>query len=273
LGGCLDKTPTETAAPKQAAAQAAEQSQNVLVSTTSSPTPAGPTWTLVDPDQTDGPQMMLLSGDPKATAFTAMIKLPAGYASALHSHDVAFHGIAISGTVTNGRTAEDAVEIKAGGIWTQPANEAHFTGCTGDIDCVFIASMEGALNPKEMDEPAKESTQTIINAFDIEYTLVDPDQPDGPGTWQLPGQMTKGSFGTIMNVPSGTNSPDHLHASRHTAAVISGTMTHSDGQTFSGGEVWIEDADGPHSSGCSSDIPCIFFVTTDGDTNTSSADQ
>ena len=153
VGGCAAKTVTpDVVAPAPAEAEAPAPTSFVTAADDVK-------WMAVYPDQPDGPQMALLSGNPKEGGFSAMVKLPAGQASELHSHPATLHAVVVSGTVKNGRTAEDSPEITAGGVWTQPAGEAHFTGCTEEAVCVFFVAMDGAMDMTPAEAPAEAATE------------------------------------------------------------------------------------------------------------------
>ena len=259
LGGCPAKTTPETAAPKQAAvaAPAAEDAAEAAPA-------AADDWKVIYPDKPDGPKMKLLSGNPKEGAFSAMVKLPAGHSSELHTHPATFHGVTLTGTVTNGRTAEDAVEIGPGSVWTQPGDEAHFTGCTADADCIFVGSMEGAMGTNPADTPAEKSTQTVTAAADINFKPANPEQPEGPGMFPLSGDLTKEAFTAVVNFPAGLTSPKHSHTAAYAAAVVSGTVNHGEGDGLTTGDHWKQSGGGVHITACTDESPCIFFVAMDG---------
>ena len=255
LVGCPAKSTTETAAPKQAV----ETAEAVATDA-----PPDGDWKAVYPNMPSGPKMILLSGNPGQGAFSAMVKLPAGHGSELHTHPAAFHGVSVSGTVTNGRTAEDAVELSPGSVWTQPADEAHYTGCAGDTDCIFVGHMEGAMGTDKADGPVEASTQTITAGADVTYTPVNPEAPQGPGMFVLSGDMTKGAFTAVVNFPGGATSPKHSHSSSYAAAVVSGTVSHGGDTNMNTGDHWTQEGGVGHVTACASETPCVFFVSMEG---------
>jgi quercetin dioxygenase-like cupin family protein len=261
FGGCAAKTTPETAAPVQAAVEAPAAEAAPASSSTAA---ADVKWTVVYPDQPDGPQMVLLSGNPKEGAFSFIVKLPAGHASGLHSHPAAFHGVTVSGTVTNGLTAEDAKDIAAGSMWSQAADEAHYTGCTAEADCYFVGHMEGAMGTVPTETAAEASTMVLTAAADIAFKPINPEQPEGPGMVPVSGDMTSGPFTALVRFPAGVMSPKHSHSASYSAAVISGSVSHGEGDALTAGSYWNQVGGGVHVTGCSSDTDCIFFVAMDG---------
>jgi quercetin dioxygenase-like cupin family protein len=256
VGGCSAKTATpEVAAPAETAA---------AVPSSSSTAAADVKWMAIYPDQPDGPQMSLLAGNPKEGAFSAIVKLPAGHASKLHTHPATLHAVVVSGTIKNGRTAEDSPEITAGGMWTQPADEAHFTGCSEDADCIFIGSMEGAMGTTPSDDAAEASTQTVTAAGDLTFSPVNPEKPEGPGMMVLSGDMKTGAFNALVHFPAGATSPKHSHSASYSAAVVSGSVSHGEGADMTTGSYWNQVGGEVHTTGCASEEPCVFFVSMDG---------
>jgi quercetin dioxygenase-like cupin family protein len=208
--------------------------------------------------------MSLISGNPKAGSFAALVKLPAGSASKLHSHPASMVGVTISGTVTNGRTAEDAQEIPAGSMWTQAGEEAHFTGCTADADCYFIGHMDGAMGTVPAETAAEASTMVVTNAADIAYKPANPKQPKGPGMAPVSGDMTSGAFTALVHFPAGAMSPKHSHSASYNAAVVSGSISHGEGDSLAPGSHWFQSGGDVHVTGCSGETDCVFFVAMDG---------
>ena len=261
--GCAAKTNPETAAPEQAATEAPAPAPEAAPAS-SKTAAADVQWKAVYPDQPDGPQMSLLSGNPKEGSFSALVKLPAGSASKLHSHPASMVGITISGTVTNGRTAEDAQEIPAGSMWTQVSDEAHFTGCTADADCYFIGHMDGAMGTIPAETAAEASTMVVTNAADIDFKPVNPAKPKGPGMDVVSGDMTSGPFTALVHFPAGAMSPKHSHLASYNAAVVAGSISHGGGDALTTGSHWFQASGDTHVTGCSSETDCVFYVSMDG---------
>ena len=207
--------------------------------------------------------MALVNGNPKEGAFTAVVKLPAGHASPLHTHPATLQGFVLSGTVTNGRTAEDAAAITAGSMWTQAGDEVHYTGCTEDADCIFVGRMEGAMGTTPAETAAEASTMTVTAAADIAYSPVNPEKPEGPGMLQTSGDMKTGPFTALVSFPAGATSPKHSHTATYSGVVVSGAVSHG-GDAMTAGSYWTQIGGEVHTTGCSSEEACVFFVAMDG---------
>ena len=257
LGGCAAKTATPEAAPEAPAAE-------VPAAAPAAAADAGIQWMPVYADQPDGPQLSLLAGNPKEGAFSALVKLPAGHASPLHTHPANFQAVVVSGTIKNGRTAEDSPELKAGDMWTQPANEAHFTGCTEDADCIFVGNMDGAMGTTPAEEAVEASTQTVVAAADIAFAPMNPEKPEGPNLVALTGDMKTGPWTALARFPAGLSTPKHSHSANYSGVVVSGVVSNGGDETFSAGSVWSNAAGNVHTTICAEDQDCVFFITMDG---------
>lgn len=263
LGGCGPKSTPETAAPEQAAteAPAAEETPAAPISKTVAAADAD--FKAINPEKPDGPSWIVLSGNPGETAFAAMVKLPAGYASALHSHSANFNAVVVSGTVTNGRTADDAVELAAGDMWSQPSAEAHYTGCTADADCVFVGTMDGAFGSEPAETAVEASTQVVMKADEIDFAPLNPEQPQGPQIKMVQGDRTAGAWMAFAKFPAGLTTPEHTHTASYSGALISGEMPHGD-VVLTAGSHWARAGSEPHVTECKEGADCIFFVSMDG---------
>ena len=240
-------------------------SEEIAPSASSSAVAAADTeWALVSPDQPDGPKLRLLTGNPREGAFSAILKVPAGYEFPLHSHPANKTGVVLSGSILNGRTTKDASLSVPGTLWVQPANEVHYTGCTADSDCIFIVHMDGALGIVPSEVAAEVSTMSVTTAEDISYSPVNPKNPKSPGKFVVSGDMSVGAFTALIKIPGGAAVPPHSHLANYSAAVISGSMSHGGTDTFSVGAHWTQIAEEVHTTACVSEEDCIFFVTMDG---------
>ncbi len=264
LAGCAAKNATPEAAPEAASEVPEAEASAATPADASGFTHVGDIqWTTIYPDQPNSPKMTVLAGNPREGAFSAMVLIPAGYTSKLRYHPASVQAVMIAGTLKNGRTAEDAVEINAGDMWTQPGGEAHVTGCTEEADCIFVGRMDGAMGPVEVEEPVEASTQTVIAAADLELQPLNPEQPDGPRIKVLNGDMTSGPWSGIALLPGGRPAGKRTHGSDYGAAVISGTASGDDVE-FGAGSIWREKAGSVHATGCASEDDCVFFISMDG---------
>jgi quercetin dioxygenase-like cupin family protein len=106
----------------------------------------------INPKMPDGPKMFVINGDRATGAFQALVKLPAGSASPNHNHSHTYSATVLSGSLVDG----DSEPIGVGSIWTNIGGQAHITGCVGEEDCVFFASMDGAFDMNVIEAPAEE---------------------------------------------------------------------------------------------------------------------
>jgi quercetin dioxygenase-like cupin family protein len=107
------------------------------------------TWKPINPKKSEGPQMMVLSGDMAKGPFQALVSLPGGSSSPEHSHSSTYSAAVLSGGVTHG--GPDA--LSAGSFWTEKGGHPHVTGCSSDEACVFFACMDGPFDMKPVAAP------------------------------------------------------------------------------------------------------------------------
>jgi quercetin dioxygenase-like cupin family protein len=80
-----------------------------------------------------------LTGDYKKSAYGALLKIPAGFTSPLHSHTATYEAIEISGTTSHWLKGEDGTKAKKmtpGSYWTMQAKAEHVSSCAAGADCV-----------------------------------------------------------------------------------------------------------------------------------------
>jgi len=265
LGACAARTPapapTPEAAPEEAPAAASDEPE----APASSSTPAADVkWAPLNPEKPDGPQLAVLNGNPAEGAFSALVKVPAGFSSGLHTHPVNFTGVAVAGSLGSGRTVEDAKTLAVGDLWTDTAGEAHVTVCSEDAECIFVGYMEGAMAMNPEENPAEASTMSLTAAGDIAYNPVNPEKPEGPGMVVLTGDMTAGAFTALVRFPAGAQAPEHSHTASYSAAVVSGVVSHGGPDGLSAGSHWTQAGGGAHTTGCNEGADCVFFVSMDG---------
>jgi quercetin dioxygenase-like cupin family protein len=91
-------------------------------------------------DDMNGVKLGQLSGDYKKGPYGALVKLPAGYTSPLHSHTGAYEAVQISGTSSHWMRGEDGTKAKKmtpGSYWSIPAKTEHVSSCAAGTDCVL----------------------------------------------------------------------------------------------------------------------------------------
>ena len=65
-------------------------------------------------------------------------KFPANFITPVHTHTGAYHGIVISGTMTNPFKGEKTPpKMVPGSYWYVPAESEHATACVSDVPCQF----------------------------------------------------------------------------------------------------------------------------------------
>ena len=98
-------------------------------------------------------------GDRTKGAFGGLIKFPAGFSAALHTHTSEFRIVVVSGTFIHGPKGKPAVRLTAGSYLKQPGgNYRHTTACDKASECVFFLESSGKFDIKMVDEgkaPAK----------------------------------------------------------------------------------------------------------------------
>lgn len=77
-------------------------------------------------------------GDRGSSAHGTFGKIPAETASPLHTHSAAYHGVVISGVMTDGFNKDpNPPKLGPGSYWYVPANVPHVTACVSKTPCLF----------------------------------------------------------------------------------------------------------------------------------------
>lgn len=103
---------------------------------------AGLTWT----DAVNAPpevKQAVLWGDPATGAFGTMMKFPAGFTAALHSHTAGLRMVVVSGTIIHGPEGKPEVRLPAGSYLAEPSGYKHTTACDKASECVFFMEGDG----------------------------------------------------------------------------------------------------------------------------------
>jgi beta-alanine degradation protein BauB len=82
-------------------------------------------------------------GDASRGAHGTFLKLPAGFASPLHTHQYDDWGVVISGVAANGRPSDPDIPLPPGSYFFQKAREPHITKCLSANECVIFLSQPG----------------------------------------------------------------------------------------------------------------------------------
>jgi len=74
-------------------------------------------------------------------------KFPANFITPFHIHTGAYHGVVISGTMTNPFKGEKTPPVmKAGSYWYVPAKSEHATACVSETPCKFYFHADSAFD-------------------------------------------------------------------------------------------------------------------------------
>jgi hypothetical protein len=92
-------------------------------------------------DDVGGPKIGLLTGDYKKGPYGALLKIPAGFTSPMHSHTGTYEAVQISGTSSHWLKGEDGTKAKKmtpGSYWTVTGKADHISSCAPGADCVMF---------------------------------------------------------------------------------------------------------------------------------------
>lgn len=112
--------------------------------------PAGIEWTEIVPGVSFG----ALYGDWSAEAHGKLARFDPGLASPVHTHTHAYHGVVVSGTVSNPYPGEESPpEMGPGEYWFVPAGAAHVTSCVSTEPCLFYTHSDAAWDIELVEGP------------------------------------------------------------------------------------------------------------------------
>lgn len=221
-------------------------------------------WAPMNPEVPDGPQLAVVQGNPEATEFMMLAKVPAGFNTGLHSHPTMFTGSLIKGTMHVGRSSEDYEVLEAGGVWQEPREAVHYVGCSDEGECMIAGYMAGPMQTTPADSPQEGPTLTrVISADEMSWTPVNPEDPSGPQQMTLQGDWTSSPFVAMVWVPAGREGVLQTHTHDYSAALVSGTMERA-GLTLEAGSHWTQTGGEPYLVSCVSETPCMFMGWMDG---------
>ncbi|OED37883.1 hypothetical protein AB834_01215 [PVC group bacterium (ex Bugula neritina AB1)] len=93
---------------------------------------------------TEGPLYAPLWGNiHKKGASGFLAKMPDGYVSSPHVHNITYRGVTISGLVHNDDPGAEKAWLSPGSIWMQPAGEVHVTAAKGKCNIAYLEMNEG----------------------------------------------------------------------------------------------------------------------------------
>ena len=111
-------------------------------------------WNDLDPAGAPGVKVVDLWGDHQKGPFGALLKLPAGFMVALHTHTHAMKVVFLSGTYIQGPEGKSEVQLGPGSYMMQPGgNYRHTTRCGPESACVFFVESDGAFDLKPVVAP------------------------------------------------------------------------------------------------------------------------
>ena len=141
----------------------AARTQAAEVPAASAPVPvpaADLLWSDLDPTGAPGVEIATLWGDHRKGAFGAFLKLPAGFATPLHTHTHDMKLVIVSGTYVQSPDGGPAFRLGPGSYLMQPGGDyRHTTSCDEASECLFFFESDGAfdLHPAAAAEPGADS--------------------------------------------------------------------------------------------------------------------
>lgn len=104
----------------------------------------------------EGVSFAALDGNRFAEAYMAMVRLPAGLSSPVHTKSAAMYGIVVRGTFVHrqaGRDPADDVQLPPGSFYRIPAGVPHVSACVSEVACETFLYQDGKFdfNPVESD--------------------------------------------------------------------------------------------------------------------------
>jgi len=226
-----------------------------------------------NPKQPKGIHFFPLNGNPKATAFSAIVRFPAGFETPLHTHKHTYSAVALSDGLFHGDTAEKKHDLSKGSFWTQTGGEAHLDGCKSESFCYFFIVFEGPVDMTPADKPAEKTTGSMTAAADIQWKEV----KGGVKMAVIKGNPKAGPFTALFSFPKGMSTNVHTHSAAFAGALLSGTHNRGPAAdkliTLSAGSVWAEPAGSAHMEKCGDAEACVIAGTFDGPLDTKNVEM
>ncbi len=118
---------------------------NETSSQTPIPVPAAELkWADLDPTNPGGVKIATLWGNPGTGGFGAFLRLPAGFASPVHTHTHPIKVVIVSGTYIQRPDGASEFRLGPGSYLMQPGgNYRHVTRCDAASDCVLFVESTG----------------------------------------------------------------------------------------------------------------------------------
>lgn len=112
-------------------------------------------WSDLDPVGAPGVKIASLWGRHDSGAFGAMFKLPAGFATPLHTHTHEMKVVIVSGTYVQAPEGKEEFRLGPGSYLMQPGGTyRHTTRCDEGAECVFFVESDGPFDLRPA--PAKD---------------------------------------------------------------------------------------------------------------------
>lgn len=97
----------------------------------------------------EGVAFAALEGDRFTGQYMALVRLPAGIKSPVHTKSANMFGVMIAGEMAHypkGLAAHDRKVVGAGGFYKIPANVAHVSECVSANECIAFLFQDGAFD-------------------------------------------------------------------------------------------------------------------------------
>ena len=106
-------------------------------------------WRSVDPGNTAGPQIAQLWGNPSQGPFGALLGVPAGFESPMHTHTHDERVLQMRGRSvhwTRGESRSGPPVMNPGDFMLMPAGVPHISAATDEEDSIEFITMDGAFD-------------------------------------------------------------------------------------------------------------------------------
>ncbi len=103
----------------------------------------------------EGVAFAALNGDRFKEAYMAMVRLPAGLVSPLHTKTANMFGVVVPGTLVHtelGITGGEEKRLSAGSFYKIPANMPHISKCVSASECVTFLYQDGSFDFLPVDQ-------------------------------------------------------------------------------------------------------------------------
>ena len=88
-----------------------------------------------NPKKPKGVNVYVVSGDMMKGGFTAIVRLPPGHSSPLHTHTSGYTGVTLTDGHVHSVTGKKGKPLAAGSFWYQPGGEPHVDACVSKTFC------------------------------------------------------------------------------------------------------------------------------------------